>query len=130
LADLITPVLISIFAGVMVVVGFAFYLIRRASRPSFEKGDYYESNRGREKYPYGGNPFKRPETPPEMKNQRVLIAIIAGLALFAVLISYLLDNIFEGLLVIFMLPVIVRFVRARQEIGKRRAENDENRPSY
>jgi hypothetical protein len=114
----------------MAVVGFGFYLVRRASRPTLEKGDYYESYRGREKYPYGGNPFKKPESPPELKNQRMLIAVIVGLALFAVLISYLLQNIFEGLLVIFMLPVVVRFVRARQEIGKRRAENDENRPSY
>ncbi len=128
--DLITPVLISLFGGVMAVVIFGFYLIRRAgSRPKFETQDYYQTYRAREKYPYGGNPFKRTQVPGERNDQKMLAAIIIGMAVVAMVISALLDN-FEILLIIFMLPIIVRFVRARREESKRRTTNDGNRPPY
>ncbi|MCL4517574.1 MAG: hypothetical protein M1587_00065 [Thaumarchaeota archaeon] len=128
MSDLITPVIFSIFGGVMLVAVFGFYLfMKSSSKPRFETRDYYETYRGG--YRRGGNPFKKPQTPAERVEQRNIAIIVAGLVLLAIAVSVLFD-VFEGLLIIIMLPVVVRFLRARREESKRRAENDENRRSY
>ncbi|MDG6997584.1 MAG: hypothetical protein JRN15_00550 [Nitrososphaerota archaeon] len=130
MTDLITPMILSIFGGVMAIISFGFYLfMKSSSKPRFETQDYYETYRGRGSYPRGRNPFKKTQTPAERIEQRNLTIIVVGLVILAIAVSVALD-IFEGLLIIIMLPVIVRFVRARNEENKRRAENDENRRPY
>ena len=130
MTDLITPIIVSTFGGVMALIIFGFYLlIRSGSKQKFETRDYYETYRSRAGYPRGGNPFKKTQTPSEKIEQRTLTVIVIGLVILAIAVSIFLD-IFEGLLIIIMLPVIIRFVRARREESKRRAENDENRRSY
>lgn len=130
MTDLITPLLISLFGGVMAIAVFAFFLLMKSeNKPRFETRDYYETYRDGNGFPRRGNPFKSAQSPAERNEQRTLAAIIIGLVVIAVAVSVLFD-VFEGLLIIFLLPVIVRFVRTRKAENKRRAANDENRRSY
>ena len=124
MADLIAPVIISSFAGVAVLVILGFFLVRqRSGRPRFESQDYYKSYKRPERS--STNPFKQQERTPQERNQnRIIGIVIIALVVTAITVSILYDDPFEGILIFILLPVIVRFLRARNET--RRAPRDES----
>ena len=130
MADLITPVIIGIFGIVAVLVVLAFLLVRQqGGKPRFETKDYYKSYKRNEGYSRGGNPFKQGPVVQDPDEQRAITAAIIGIAVIAILVSIFFD-IFEGLLVIFLLPIVVRFIRMRNEANSRRnTARDESRSS-
>jgi hypothetical protein len=124
MADLIAPVIISSFAGVAVLVILGFFLVRqRSGRPRFESQDYYKSYKRPERS--STSPFKQQERTPQERNQnRIIGIVIIALVVTAITVSILYDDPFEGILIFILLPVIVRFLRARNET--RRAPRDES----
>jgi len=131
MADLITPVITGIFAIIAVVVILAFVLVKQQSgKPRFETQDYYKSYKAKEGYSRSGNPFKQGPITQEPSEQRTITAAIIGIAVIAIVVSIFFD-LFEGLLVIFLLPVVVRFIRMRNAANSRRnTAHDERRSSY
>ncbi len=129
MADLIAPVIISSFAGVAVLVVLGFLLVRqRSGRPRFESQDYYKSYKRPERS--SSSPFRQQQerTPQERNQNRVIGVVIIALVVTAIAVSILYNDPFEGLLIFILLPVIVRFLRARNET--RRAPRDESQSSY
>lgn len=130
LIDLITPVIVGIFAAVVALFVMGFFLIKQNTRrPRFETQDYYKSYKSRSDYFHSGNPFKGGRVTQQRTEQRTMAAIVIGGAVVAIAVATLFD-LFEGLLIIFMLPVIVRFIQTRKEANSRRNAQGENRSSY
>ena len=131
MADLITPVITGMFAIVAVVIILAFVLVKQQSgKPRFETQDYYKSYKGKEGYARSGNPFKQGPPSRDQSEQRTITAAIVGIAVISIIVSIFFD-VFEGLLVIFLLPIVVRFIRMRNEANSRRnTARDESRSSY
>ena len=131
MTDVITLAVIGIFGVVTILVVLVFLLIRQQSgRPRFETQDYFKSYKRGDGYVNSGNPFK-PGTPvQERREQRSIAIAVVAIALLAILVGIFFD-VFEGLLVIFLLPIVVRFIRMREEAnGNRNRARDENRSSY
>ena len=128
--DLITPVILGIFAAIVALFVMGFALIKqRTAHPRFETQDYYKSYKSRSDYFQSGNPFKNSRTAAQRNDQRLMAALVIGGAVFAMIIAAIFD-LFEGLLIIFMLPVILRFIQTRKEANSRRNAQGENRSSY
>jgi len=122
MGDLITPVIVTTFAGVTVLVILGFLLVRqRSGRPRFESQDYYKSYRKPERTT---STFRPDRTPQDRNQNRLIGAVIAAVVVLAIAISFYYRDPFEGLLIFILLPIIVRFIRARKET--RRAPRDEN----
>lgn len=130
MADLITLVIAGIFGVVTLLVVMVFVLIKQQSgKPRFETQDYYKSYKRTDGYVSGGNPFKQAPLQDRKEQRTITIAVIA-IALIAVLVAIFFD-IFEGLLIMFLLPIVVRFIRMRDEAnGNRNKARDESRSSY
>jgi len=123
MADLITPVIVTTFAGATVLVILGFLLVRqRSGRPRFESQDYYKSYRRPDRA--SQSPFKQEKNPQDRNQRRIIGIVIIAVIVTAIAISILYNDPFEGLLIFILLPVIVRFIRARNET--RRAPRDEN----
>lgn len=131
MADMITLVIVGIFGLLALLLVMGFYVIQQRNGGSrFERHDYYKSYKSSGEYARGGNPFKAGPMAQSQKEQRMITLAIAGVAILALLVSIFFD-VFEGLLIIFLLPVVVRFIRARNEANSRRnASPDGNRSSY
>ncbi len=131
MADLITPVIFGIFGVTTALIVMAFVLVRQNTGKSrFETQDYYKSYKRNDNYSRGGNPFKQVPQSPQQTEQRTIVTAIIAVAVIAILIAVFLD-VFEGLLVIFLLPIIVRFIRMRNEANSNRNKaRDENRSPY
>jgi len=124
LSDLITPVILSSFGGVVVLVVLAFLLARqRTGRPRFESQDYYKKYQRPERF--SQNPFRgqRDQNPRVKSEQRAILIAVVSLVVMSIALAIFFDPL-EGLLLLFLLPIVVRFVRARYET--RRAPHDEN----
>ncbi len=122
MTDLITPVILTSFGGVVVLVVLGFLLVRqRTGKPRFESQDYYKKYQRTDRFSQG--PFRQKDQNPKVKEEQraILIAVIALIAMSISLAFY--DPIY-GLLLLFLLPIVVRFVRARYET--RRAPRDDN----
>jgi hypothetical protein len=121
MADLITPVIIATFGGAMALVVMGFLLVRqRSGKPRFESQDYYKSYRRPDRF--SQPQYKPGQSPQDQKQQRsILIAVVV---LIGVSIALAVYEPLYGLLLLFLLPIIVRFMRARSET--RRAPHDEN----
>jgi hypothetical protein len=123
MADLITPVIILSFTGTAVLVVLGFLLVRqRSGRPRFESQDYYKSYQRPERR--SGNPFKQDKNAPDRNQNRIIGLVVLALVVTAVAVAILYNDPFEGLLIFVLLPVIVRFLRTRNEA--RRAPRDES----
>lgn len=131
MADAITLFVVGIFALLAVLLITGFMVIQRRNGGSrFEKHDYYKSYKKTDDYSRGGNPFKAGPMAQSQKEQRMITFAIVGVAILALLVSIFFD-VFEGLLIIFLLPIVVRFIRARNEANSRKnASPDGNRSSY
>ena len=131
MADLITLAIAGIFGVVSILVVMVFFLIKQQSgKPRFETQDYYKSYKRNDGYASGGNPFKQGPLLQDRKEQRSIAMAVIAIALIAVLVAVFFD-IFEGLLIIFLLPIVVRFIRMRDEANSNRNKaRDENRSSY
>ncbi len=126
MTDLITPIVVSVFGGVMLVVILGFYLLmRRGRRLPFEPEDSFQRD-GRERIPYPSNdPFQRRRslTPKGRLQRNILIAVILlTLLIGAVAATF---GIIQGLILFFTLPLIIRFVRSRRD-ARRQTAADEN----
>ena len=131
MADLITPVLVGIFGVVTVLVVMTFVLIRKQSgKPRFETKDYYKSYKRSDGYSSGGNPFRQGPLTQDRKEQRFCNIRSHSDCNSSSRVSIFFD-VFEGLLIIFLLPVVVRFIRMRDEANSNRNKaRDESRSSY
>jgi hypothetical protein len=131
MSDLITPVIIGIFGIFAVLTVMGFVIIRqRNGKPRFETQDYYKSYKRSDNYSRGGNPFRQGSFMQTRGEQRTITLAIIAVAVIAFAVSIFYD-VFGGLLVIFLLPVIVRFIRSRNEENSRRnAAQDGTRSSY
>ena len=130
LLDLITPVILGIFSAIVALFVMGFALIKqRTAHPRFETQDYYKTYKGRSDYFNRGNPFKNRQNTPGRNDQRMLVAVVIGGAVLAMIIAAVFD-FFGGLLIIFLLPVIIRFIQTRKEASSRRNAQGESRPSY
>jgi hypothetical protein len=128
--DLITPVIVGIFAvfAALTVLGFV-VVHQRTSNPRFEAQDYYKPYKKNDSYSRGGNPFKRGGLQQYRGEQRTIMIAVIAIAILALAVAFY--DIFGGLLVIFLLPVVVRFIRARnEEKSRRNAAQDGTRSSY
>jgi hypothetical protein len=122
LTDLITPVILSSFGGVVVLIVLGFLLVRqRTGNPRFESQDYYKRYQKTDRY--SQSPFRQGAQNPRVKEEQraVLVVVIALVAMSIALAIY--DPLY-GLLFLFLLPILVRVVRSRYET--RRAPHDEN----
>ena len=123
MADLITPVIVLSFTGTAVLVILGFLLVRqRSGRPRFESQDYYKSYQRPDRR--SGNPFKQEKNSPEKNQNRLIGLVVLALVVTAIAVAILYNDPFEGILIFILLPVIVRFLRTRNET--RRAPRDEN----
>lgn len=131
MSDLITLAIAGIFGVVTVLIVMAFLLVRQQTgKPRFETQDYYKSYKRSDGYSSGGNPFKQTPMTQDRKEQRSIAMAVLAVALIAVLVAIFFD-VFEGLLVIFLLPIVVRFIRMRGEANSdRNRAKDESRSSY
>ena len=131
MADLITPVIAGIFAIFVALTVMGFIIIRqRSGRQRFETQDYYKSYSRSDSHVRGGNPFRQGQMGQYRAEQRTITLAIISVAVIAFAISVFYD-VFGGLLVIFLLPVIVRFIRDRNEENSRRHQaQDGTRSSY
>lgn len=118
---MITPVILASFGGVVALVFLGFLLVmQRTGKPRFESQDYYKKYQRRDTVQ---GPFKSREQNLRVKQEQRAI-LLAVIALVAVSIALAIYEPIEGLLLLFLLPIVVRFVRARYET--RRAPHDEN----
>lgn len=130
LLDLITPVILGVFSAIVALFVMGFALIKqRTAHPRFETQDYYKTYKGRSDYFKTGNPFKNKQNVQGRSDQRLMIAVVVGGAVLAMIIAAVFD-FFGGLLIIFMLPVIIRFIQTRKEASSRRNTQGESRPTY
>lgn len=123
MTDLITPVILASFSGVVVLVFLGFLLVRqRTGKPRFESQDYYKKYQQRPDR-FSRGPYSQRDQNPRIKEEQraILVVVIAFVAMSIALAIY--EPIY-GLLLLFVLPIAVRFVRGRYET--RRAPHDEN----
>jgi Flp pilus assembly protein TadB len=121
--DLITLVILASFSGVVVLVVLGFFLVRqRSGRSRFESQDYYKSYQRQDRFSQG-SPFRQREQNPRVKAEQQAILLVV-VALVATSIALAIYDPIEGLLLLFLLPIVVRVVRSRYET--RRAPHDEN----
>ncbi len=121
MADLITPVILASFGGAVILVVLGFLLLRqRSGKPSFESQDYYKTYRRPDRF--SQPQYRQGQSPQEQKQQRTIL--IAVIVLIGASIALAIYEPLYGLLLLFLLPIIVRFMRARSET--RRAPHDEN----
>jgi Flp pilus assembly protein TadB len=126
MSDLITPIIVGSFGAAMLLVIYGFILVRqRSGRPRFESQDYYKSYRTPDRFSQKPRSPFREDAPSqqEQKEQRTIIAIIIGLAVGAIAIAAIFDY-FEVLLIIFLLPVIIRYVRTRNQTRRREPQDE------
>jgi hypothetical protein len=122
MSNLITPVILASFGGVVVLMFLGFFLLRqRSGKPRFESQDYYKKYQRPDRF--SQTPFRNREQNPRVKREQRAI-IIVSVVLVAMSIALAIVEPIEGLLLLFLLPIIVRFVRARYET--RKAPHDEN----
>ena len=122
MADLITPIIIAIFGGAMLIVIFGFYLLSRMGRkPAFEEEDYYKRERKRrQKVPNSpDDDFYRPKSRGNEISRpwgvwtKAIVALVI-MSLLAALIAAI-YGFPEGLLLFLVLPIIIRFIRSRKD---------------
>jgi hypothetical protein len=123
-SDLITPVILSSFGGVVVLVVLGFLLARqRTGQSRFESQDYYKKYQ-KPADRFSQSPFRQRDQNPRVKQeQRAILIAVVVLVVMSIALAIFFDPL-EGLLLLFLLPIVVRFVRARYET--RRAPHDEN----
>lgn len=131
MTGMITLVVVGVFALIAVLFMLGFMVIeQRNGRSRFERHDYYKSYKRSDDYARSGNPFKAGSLGQYQKEQRMITIAIIGVAILALLVAVLLD-VFEGLLIIFLLPIVVRFIRARNEANSRKNTSpDGSRSTY
>jgi Flp pilus assembly protein TadB len=126
LTDLITPVIFVAFGSLalVVILGFAL-LVRNASRPRYEREDHFYRKRERKApQPSYSSRFDQPNYragaySATSAESRKLLMLVVLVAIIGISIS-IIFNTFIGLLLIFALPVILNFYRARSEAQRRR----------
>jgi hypothetical protein len=124
MTDLITPVIIGGFGAAMLLVVFGFILIlHRTGKPRFESQDYYKSYRSPDRFSQPRSTYRGEVTPQDRREQRTIIAVIVILALVAIIITAVFEEP-EGLLIIFLLPIIVRYIRTRNQSRKREPQDE------
>lgn len=127
MVDLITPVIFASFGGVVALVVLGFLLVlQRTGRPRFESQDYYKKYQRpvADRFSSSQSPFRQREQDPRIKReQRAILIAVTALVVMSIALAIFFDPL-EGLLLLFLLPIVVRFVRARYET--RRAPHDEN----
>ena len=124
---LITPIILLIFGGAIFLVVWGFYLLdRRISRPRYENEDYYRYwRRKSEKEKHGPRPVypdgptfdgERPGNQARFfrigRREKVIALVVVGVTLVGIGIA-IVYNYPEALLLIFTLPIILRFIRSR-----------------
>lgn len=118
----------AVFGLVTILVVTAFILIiRQSGKPRYENRDY-KSYRRNEGYATG-NPFKRGSPSQDRNEQRTIAAAVVAIVVLAVLATIFFD-VFVGLLIIIFLPVVVRFIRMRNQNNDRNRARGESRSSY
>ena len=132
MSDMITLVVVGIFGLLAALLVTGFMVIQQRNGGSrFERHDYYKSYKNSGDYSHSGNPFKAGPMTQAQKEQRMITYAVIGVAIVSFVVSIAFDDIFEGLLIIFLLPIVVRFIRARKEANSRRNESpDGNRSPY
>jgi len=122
MTDLITPIILTTFGGVVVLVILGFLLVRqRTDKPRFESQDYYKKYQRPDRFSQGS--YRPKDQDPRVKaEQRAILLVVVGLVGMSIALA--IYQPIEGLLLLFLLPIVVRFVRARYET--RRAPHDEN----
>jgi amino acid permease len=137
--DLITLSIAGIFGGLVLVVVFGFILLmRRDSRQRYESKDYFRWARraeARKQQPERGytsysskwdrnssSASDQSQYGPDARTQRNIAIIVVCIAVGAIAISVWTNNM-AGLLLIFLLPLIVRFLNLRQRGGRRNTAN-------
>lgn len=122
--DFITLAIAGMFGVVTVLFVMFFILIRQQNgKLRFGTQDYRKSYKRNGGYTNGGNPFKQAPPSQNRGEQQTIRAVIIPLAVIAILVSIFFD-IFAGLLIIFLLPVVVRFIRMRNEPHSNKARNE------
>lgn len=130
MADLITLVTIGIFGVMTVLFVMFFILLKQSGKPRFENQDNYKSYELNDGYANRGNPFKQVPSNQDRREQQTIRNVIIPLVVTAILVAIFFD-IFAGLLIIFSLPIVVRFIRMRNEPNSNRNKaRNENRSSY
>jgi len=122
--DFITLAITGIF-GVLTVLFVMFFLLIRqqSSKHRFGTRDYLNSYKRAGSYASGGNPFKQRPPNQNQKEQQTIRAVIIPLAVIAILVSIFFD-IFAGLLIFFLMPVVIRFIRMKNEPNSNKARNE------
>jgi hypothetical protein len=134
--DLITLTISAIFGSVIFVIVWGFYLLsRKNSRSPYEQADFFrQPNRRREKAP------RRPVYPDERifrntgqilgsdRGQRILAVVIIVLVLSGIAVAIAFE-FFPALLLIFVLPIIVRVIRSRNNSSRRRSSSEDGSAS-
>ncbi len=126
--DPITLVAVGMF-GVVTVLFVMFFILLRQQRGKifFETQDHQKSYKRNSVYASGGNPFKQGQPSQNRGEQQTMRLVIIPLVVIAILLSIFFD-LFAGLLIIFLLPVVARFIRMRNEPNSNKARH-ENRSS-
>ena len=138
--DLITPVILLTFGGIIVFViaGFVF-LMKSTSTPRYEANDYFQGFQRRKRKEPNSTPGSRQyynSSTPRYTSYRQrsaidadgkkIMMIVTVMAIVAIAVSIFTESI-DGLLLILTLPIIVRFFRARRE--KDASDQDNSRSS-
>lgn len=131
MTDLITPVILVAFGSIALVFIMGFVLLlRNSSRPRYEKEDYFHRKKERRApnpQPSYSSRFDQPNyragvyTGSSAESRKLLVLVVL-VAIIGISIS-IIFNTFIGLLLIFALPVILNFYRARSEAQRRRSRS-------
>lgn len=127
MSDLITPVIFVAFGSFTLVVILGFILLlRNSSRPRYEREDYYKKRERKASNPQPSysSRFDQPKYRTGVyattsAESRKLLLLVVLVAIIGISIS-IIFNSFVGLLLIFALPVILNFYKARSEAQRRR----------
>jgi Mg2+/citrate symporter len=131
MADLITLIIAGMFGVVSVLFVSFFILIRQRNRePRFETQDYYKSHKRNDGYASRGNPFKHAPQNQDRREQPPFAVVSIALVVIGIVVSIFFD-MFVGFLIIFSLPIVVRFIRMRSEANSNQNKaRHERRSSY
>jgi hypothetical protein len=130
MVDVITLFVAGMFGVVTVLFVMFFILLRQQNgKHRFETQDYYESSK-RDGHVSTGNPFKR-SPPGQVRTEQPSSGIvIIALIIIGIAVSIFFD-VLLGFLIIFSMPMIVRFIRMRSEAsGNKNKGRNGDRPSY
>ncbi|MHB8567323.1 MAG: hypothetical protein ACYC7D_10330 [Nitrososphaerales archaeon] len=112
--------------------------MKNSARPRFEREDYFNSYKRKEKKANNPQPSyssSRFDQQPSRRfgnadpEARKILAVVVVIAIIGISISVIYGS-FLGLLLIFALPIIVSFIRARRETQRGRSRSDGEDSSF